>query len=90
MQLSGQERARLAAIEHALAVDDPRLAERLSSGWHRRGVLCRSVWVGSLIALGLAPLGGAAAVALHSLLCVGAAGLALLLGLAGIVALCLV
>lgn len=89
MQLSGQERARLAAIENALAVDDPRLAERLSSGWHRRGVLCRGLWIGSLFALGLAPLSGAAAVALHSLLFVGAAGFALLAGLAGIVALCL-
>lgn len=89
MQLSGQERARLAAIEHALATDDPRLAERLSSGWHRRGAVRRSVWAGALIALGLAPLGGAAAVALHSLLFIGAAGLALLVGLTGIVVLCL-
>lgn len=89
MQLSGQERATLAAIEHALAVDDPKLAERLSCAWHRRGALFRAVWIGSLLAFGCAPLGGAAAVALHSLVFVAVAGFALLAGLVGIVVLCL-
>lgn len=89
MQLSSDERARLAAIESALSAEDPKLAERLSSGWHRRGRPCRCLWVGALVALGAAPLAGAAAIAFHSLVFVGAAAVALLGALVAIVVLCL-
>lgn len=79
----------MAAIEAALTADDPGLAERLSCGWHRREVPFRFLWIGTLLALGFAPIAGAAGVGLHSLACVGAASVALLTALAAIAALCM-